>query len=108
MSAHEDCATPGKFSCTADEYVLDYAADDGAGEGHVESPVAWFAEVVLSEDDPMVDGIIEHYGTRYLIAREFSDGRFMVECYATVVDMDERLSELRAAYAEWDTAVLTW
>lgn len=108
MIPHEDCAAPGKFSCTADEWVLDYAMDDGAGEGDVESPVAWFAEVILRDNDPTMARLIMHYGTRYLVAREFSDGRTSVECYATAGDMDERLTELRDAYRQWDVEVLTW
>lgn len=108
MSAHEDCAAPGKFSCTADEYIQDLALDMGDGEGDVESPVAWFSEVTLDESDERERGAAEHYGSRWLIAREFSDGRFAVEAYPTEGDRHDRLESLRAAYVEWDVRVLTW
>lgn len=131
MSRHDDCRGVGKFDCTTDEYVNNIVLEAEPGEGHVESPVAWFAEITLEdqceghEHDPgtpssnmgesiYCDGscqrehaIAQHYGTRYLIAREFNDGRFAVEPYEREQDRDERLGELRAAYAEWDMGVLS-
>lgn len=108
MSAHEDCAAPGKFSCTADEFIQDLSLDQGEGEGDVESPVAWFSEVTLDESDKRECRAADHYASRWLIAREFSDGRFAVEVFATEGDRHERLEALRAAYIEWDVSVLTW
>lgn len=106
MSAHDDCAAPGKFSCRAEEYVLDLAMDDGAGEGDVESPVAWFAEVTLDEDDETEADAARHFGTKWLLVREFSSGRVTVEWYATDDDRHVRLKELREEYRAWDLAVL--
>jgi len=106
--SHIDCAAPGKFACTADEYVQDLALDAGDGEGDVESPTAWFCEVTLDETDERERGAAEHYGSRFLIAREFSDGRFAVEVYAVEGDRHDRLEGLRTAYMAWDMGVLAW
>ncbi len=106
MSAHEDCAAPGKFSCRAEEFILDLAMDDGAGEGDIESPVAWFAEVTLDDDDPSEAEAERHFGTRWLVVREFDSGRITVECYATEDMRHERLKGLREEYRTWDLAVL--
>ena len=108
MSAHEDCAAPGKFSCNADEFIQDLALDSGEGEGDVSSPVAWFMEVTLDEHDAREAEAANHYGSRFLIAREFNDGRFTVEVYPTEGDRHERLEGLRGAYRAWDVAVLAW
>lgn len=108
MSAHDDCAAPGKFDCTADEFIQDLALDTGDGEGDVASPVAWFLGIVLNPDDPREREAIEHYGTRYLVAREFDSGAFSVERYETAAYQRERLDALRGAYADWDVAVLSW
>lgn len=102
--AHRTCREHGKYDCAFDEAVSGIAADDGSGEGHVEAPCAWFDGITL---DPGTEaGLIEHYGTRWLIARENNQGLFWVEDFATERFRDERLEELRKAWAEWDEAVL--
>jgi len=108
VSAHEDCSSPGKFACNADEYIQDLTLDMGDGEGDIESPSAWFSAVTLDENDEREASAAEHYGSRWLIAREFNDGRFFVEVYPTEGDRHERLDVLRAAYVEWDASVLSW
>lgn len=105
LPAHFRCDAPGKYDCDADEYVHSAADDEGSGEGDVSSPVAWFAEVTLDLDSETK--LIEHYGTRYLIARTLESGVSPVEMYDTQQARDERLEELRAAYAEWDTGALS-
>ena len=124
MSKHTECGAVGKFDCTYDEYVWDVTMDTGDGEGHVESSVAWFCEVTLEtecEGHPGLGDVsvycdgsctpewraAQHYDTRYLIARENSQGIFWVETYDTEEARDERLEGLRQAYAEWDTDVLS-
>ena len=131
MSKHEECGAVGKFDCPADETIYGTTLDSGDGEGDTAAPCAWFCEVTLEDEceghehDPSVptsvagesmlcDGrcqpdyaLAQHYGTRWLIARENSNGTFWVECYDTEEARDERLEGLRQAYAEWDTDVLS-
>lgn len=102
--AHWTCNQHGKFDCLFDEAVSQLAADDGTGEGHVEAPCAWFDAIFL---DPGAEaGLIEHYGTRWIIARENAQGFFWVETFDTEQFRDERLESLRAVWAEWDEGVL--
>ncbi|WNT45346.1 hypothetical protein SEA_BABYDOTZ_93 [Microbacterium phage BabyDotz] len=105
MSAHTECGRVGKFDCDADEYVMATFLDSGTGEGNVEGPVAWFGEVYLEPVDEAP--YVEHYGTSYLIAREFNDGRVAVETYATEEMQQERLSVLREAHDQWELDVFT-
>ena len=107
MSKHTECGAVGKFDCLADEYIYGTTLESGAGEGDVEASCAWFEEVTLDTSDPKEQAAIEHYGTRYLIARENSQGIFWVETYDTEQARDERLEGLRQAFAEWDTDVLS-
>lgn len=101
---HLSCATITKYDCAADEYLHGQLSEWGEGEGHVESPVAWFAEVTLDpEQEPE---LTKHYGTIWLIARENSQGFSWVETFTDRASRDERLEAMRAEYAEWDTEVL--
>lgn len=130
MSKHEECASVGKFDCRADEKIHEFTLDSGMGEGNVEGPAAWFEPLDLDIEceghshDPSIpssvageamycDGscrpewaLADHYGTRWIIAREDSQGRFWVECYDTEDSRDERVEGLRSAHAEWDMGVL--
>lgn len=99
MSAHDECRGVGKFDCDADELIYDLTMDDGAGEGDVESPSGWWETVDLTE--PADEALAEHYGARYLIAREGNDGRFWVEAYATREARNERLDVFEEAYRAW-------
>lgn len=125
MSApHAECGSVGKFDCHFDEGVHGFTMESGAGEGHVDSPVGWFEEITLETEckgheqvvgsDLSCDGSCtpewlfhQHYGTRWLIARENDRGFFWTEAYETEAYRDERLEALREAYAEWDTGVLS-
>lgn len=115
MSAHTECGRAGKFDCDFDEWVYNLILWFGdPGEGDVQSPSAWFCEVDLDPDaeehadKPQLDAAaIEHYGSRWLIARELDDGRWFVEVYDTVEARQARLDVLRAAYEEWDLSALT-
>lgn len=102
MSAHTECGRVGKFDCTFDEYIHDTLEGD-PGEGDLQSPSAWFCAVVLDDDDPLDVAAAGHYGGRWLIAREFSDGRWAVEVYSTDAYREERLVTLRAAFDRWDS-----
>lgn len=127
MSAHEQCHAVGKFDCLHDEYIHAVTLDQGGGEGDVESPVAWFDRVDLEVDCEGHEpgpyqpagvsvycegsctrewGHSVHYGTRWLLARENSQGRFWVECYDTEQARDGRYDELVAAFLEWEGPVL--
>lgn len=122
MSAHDECSRPGKFGCWADETIHASTLDSGAGEGDVAAPCAWFEVVDLEtecEGHESLNGadmgrsiecdgscmpewkLAQHYGTRWLIARENSDGRFWVECYDTEAARDERVEGLRESWNEW-------
>lgn len=103
---HLDCARVGKYDCNFDDFVFRTFADEGhAGEGDVQAPCAWFVEFDL--DDGAEPGFAEHYGSRFLILREFNDGRATVETYATEEMREERLTTLRTAYDEWDIDAFT-
>lgn len=100
MSKHMECSAAGKFDCAADENVHDVTLDTGLGEGHVDAPSAWFEPIDLDGDTE--PGLVEHYGTRWLIARENSQGRFWAECYDTEQAREERLEGLRESWGEWE------
>lgn len=89
----------GKFDCSFDEGVLESVMESGDGEGDVESPSAWFAEVTLTEAE---ESFITHYGTRHLLVRELSSGFVFVEPYATQEMLDERLGALRDELEKWE------
>lgn len=99
MSAHDECSRPGKFDCAADEKINEITFEECIGEGDVQADCAWFAPVSLG--DLFEGDLIKHYGTRWLIARENSDGRFWVECYDTEAARAERVEGLRASWNEW-------
>lgn len=105
MSAHETCGRPGKFDCEADETISTLANEDGAGDGSVESPSGWFSGLRLvggpDMDTATADALAEHYGVRYVIAREDGDGRFWVEAYAMPQPWQQRLDDLQEDYERW-------
>jgi hypothetical protein len=96
---HRECGRPGKFDCSFDEAVHEITMELGESEGHVDAPCAWFVEIELVEDER---GLMDHYGTRWLIARENSQGFFWVEGFATEKMRDERLDGLREAWIAWE------
>lgn len=99
---HLECHDVGRFDCDFDRDVSESLAEEGEpGNGSVEWWF-WYAELTL---DPVRERrTVEHYGTRWLIARDNSAGFFSVELYETAEARDERLEILDAAYAEWDGA----
>lgn len=99
MSAHETCGRLGKFDCTADEVVYDRTMDEGIGDGDVEATSMWWSSLDLTEAED--EQLAEHYGARYIIARENSAGTFWVEVYATTEAREERLNVLEEAYRAW-------
>ncbi|UUG69660.1 hypothetical protein SEA_FRANSOYER_95 [Microbacterium phage Fransoyer] len=108
MSAHETCAAPGKYDCDVDAYVFNaFGLEGDPGEGHVSSPSAWFAGMVLDDASFPEREAATHYGARFLVLREFNDGRCVIEWYATAEMQEERLAVLRAAYEEWDPSPLS-
>ena len=128
MSAHDECGAVGKFDCWQDERIHELTVEFDEGEGNVEGPAGWFMPLDLEDEcegheslngasmgaSVTCDGkcqpdwvLVQHYGTRHLIARENGLGQWWVECYDTEQARDERLEALRAAHAEWDTAVLS-
>lgn len=102
MSAHAECGAVGKFDCAVDEWLHGVLLDSGEpGEGDVQSPSAWFAEVDLSRDTEA--DAIEHYDSEWIIARELNDGRWFVEVYPTLADRDDRMDALRHGLDAWDS-----
>lgn len=107
MSAHESCGAVGKFDCAADESIYEQTLDAGLGYGDTEAPVGWFCEVHLDDSDiENAEALAEHYGARYLIARENGDGRFWVEVYATAKDASVRTLALEEDYRAWYSGAL--
>lgn len=105
--AHRTCGRVGKFDCDYDATIHLLILESGlSGEGDVTAPCAWFMEFTLDIADRADRARAEHYGTRWLIAREANDGRFWVETYDTEYQHAERLEQLRAAWDEWDLGVL--
>jgi len=102
--AHRTCGRAGKFDCAFDESIHELTVLEGVSEGDLQAPCAWFADMQL---DPGTEGgLVEHYGTRWLIARENDQGFFWVEDFATEQMRAERLESLRKAWAEWDEGAL--
>lgn len=100
MHPHLECGRVGKFDCDYDAEVYRLIGEEGTpGDGQSDAPVGWFAEMDL--DDVSEARAVEHYGTRHLIVREFSDGRVVTELYDTREARDERLAVLEDEYERW-------
>jgi len=101
MSAHDQCYRPGRYNCEHDEQLETRFSEVGTGQGSIEAPTGWFAEFTLMPD--IEQGLIEHYGSRWAILRESSQGFFWGEFFDTEAARDERLNALEAAWLAWDT-----
>lgn len=99
MQDHAHCAAVGKFDCDFDERIHAITLESGEGSGDVESPSGWFCPVDLDEDE--VD-LVTHYGTRWLMALENSQGFFTVLALGSKGKQSWMLDNFERAYEAWE------
>lgn len=78
-----------------------------SGNGNVEAPSGWFAEIHLipGEGNAEEDAAFAFYGTRCLIIQEDSDGNTYVHTFPDQESLNERLLILERAWRMWETGL---
>lgn len=111
MSAHDTCHRVGKFDCEHDEVVSEFADLAGDNDGDVDAPSGWWSTITLVPSSEMPDPEygddderIEHYGSRYLIAREDQQGFFKVIAFDTTEEREDYRQALADDYSAWRRA----
>lgn len=97
----------GKFDCIVDEFAYACTLDGGEDTlGDVESPSGHLAKVTLM--DPHEDGAtwldgrgIQHYGSRYLIVRENTQGFVQVISFDSEETREIAWQMASEAYFAW-------
>lgn len=84
-------------------YTLSLDASEET-DGDQASPIGWFGALTLHADTDGA-GIVEHYGTRYLIVHESTEGFVTVMPFADAELRDRRFKDLQQAYGLWDVGI---
>lgn len=84
------------FTCTPIE----------SGDGNLDAPSGWFAEVELTPgDDAMEAAAFAHYGTRHLIIQRDGNGNTYVHPFPDQQALNAHLLILERAWRMWETGL---